>query len=587
MFYLLAILLFWPTGSWAVRVWFGVAWVLLAWVLMARTRTLRVTTAFRVFALAIPWSVAIGAISWWLTVSLAGLPSVSGVGGTVVVASIVEEVLKLAPLAAVALLAPGRARRFAVADWALAGFASGSAFELVEESVRRVHLMAGKHGILDICRYQSGYERLRCYDVPEFGVNPFGSGFAGDPPYAGHAVMTALVSVALGLAIRLVRGRLVGPVGRIVVWGLPAVVLAVVMVDHAGRNAGRSSGGWGSVQEAVPVGIRLFHTASGGGHGREALLFVLLCIGMVLDASAYRLGTMADVAPNAPAGALERGYGRVRGAVSGWSVPVHAQWLLASVLDLGYLVVRDLRDTVTVLLGGGQGAGDARSRRAQAAQTAREVQVLWEYQRAARAAVMRDLFDAGRAGRPRARLVVVALVTAGLVVVLVVTPWLARALEEAAGGGGFTWLAGVLEAIGDWWAELGVGWKMLAASAVVALAMLVPGVGLGTALAVGGTSWNMAARADDFADAVRDPRGAALRYLRDRGPVGVAVDAGLWLLPWGVGRATSTGLQTAAFQGARRSLRDHVGELPRVLDHPRAFSGPVVPLKEGELPAWL
>ncbi|MGL4745866.1 MAG: hypothetical protein ACRC35_14150, partial [Angustibacter sp.] len=227
--YLVGLVLFWPSVSWGVRVWFAVVWVVLCWALLARTRTLRVATVIRIFGAAIPWSVAVGALSWWVTTSAAGLGSPQTDGGQIVVASIAEEILKLGPLAAMAAFAPGRVRRFAVADWALVGLASGAGFEVVEESVRRVYLMTTRGGLLDFCQYRSGLERLECHDVALFGIWPFGGSAAGDPPYAGHAIMTALVAVGVGVAVRVVRGGLIPRVAAPVAAALPVLLLVVAM----------------------------------------------------------------------------------------------------------------------------------------------------------------------------------------------------------------------------------------------------------------------------------------------------------------------------------------------------------------------
>jgi RsiW-degrading membrane proteinase PrsW (M82 family) len=46
--------------------------------------------------------------------------------------------LKLLPLAVLALLAPGRVRRFGANDWLLCGLACGMGFHAAEDSTRQV-----------------------------------------------------------------------------------------------------------------------------------------------------------------------------------------------------------------------------------------------------------------------------------------------------------------------------------------------------------------------------------------------------------------------------------------------------------------
>lgn len=69
--------------------------------------------------------------------------AVGSAGPSVAIAAVMEESLKLVPLAIIAFLAPGRARRFAATDWALLGLASGMGFQAAEDMVRRVALRPG------------------------------------------------------------------------------------------------------------------------------------------------------------------------------------------------------------------------------------------------------------------------------------------------------------------------------------------------------------------------------------------------------------------------------------------------------------
>ena len=54
--------------------------------------------------------------------------AVGSASASVVIASLAEETLKLVPLAALGLLAPGRVRRLLASDWLVLGVACGAAF---------------------------------------------------------------------------------------------------------------------------------------------------------------------------------------------------------------------------------------------------------------------------------------------------------------------------------------------------------------------------------------------------------------------------------------------------------------------------
>lgn len=590
----------WPSVAWGVRVWIGIAWVALCWALLGRTRTLRIGSLFRILSLSVPWSFAIGALSLWLSSGPAGLDGPDETPAAVVIASIVEETLKLAPLALLALCAPGRVRRFAVADWALVGIVSGLSFELVEEALRRIYLMSAKPGIwdmLDFCRMgEEGAARLECWGAPTFGLNPFGTGVSdGVAPYAGHGILTGLVAVSVGLAVRIFRGRLLGASRWPVAIGLPAFAFALALVDHAARNGSKYER-FDQVDAGLPQVLSWFHLLSGAGHAREAALIGLLIAGMVLDASLYRLANLADVIPKRSVGVLERAY--IRARILATRLP-HSRvaWLAASIVDLAFMILRDLRDDAVLLLSPSAGA----TAKLRAARRVRDVRGLWDQQRAQREEVQRWAHDdPATGGRGSVRLWALGLTIVGFGLVLVVTPLLASSLDAALDPrADFDWLAGVLQAVGEWWNDLPIGWKV-AGAIVLGAAIIASGGTLGFALGVGGVAWTAMDRADDLGRFVEDPKGTLDSYLSQNSPGDVAVDVGLLALSFAGegaiaavgGKLAKTGLEAAGRTHLAKSLRDHVGELPRAIVSVdpellgRTYSGGGLPLKS-EVPHWL
>ncbi|PRY56105.1 protease prsW family protein [Knoellia remsis] len=593
---LLVAVVTWPTMRWSVRVWVGVMWVALCWGLIAHTKTLALRTLFRILALSVPWSFAIALLSGWLARGPGGLREANAVAGAVVVASIVEEILKLGPLALLALAAPGRVRRFTVADWALVGFMSGLAFQLLEEALRRVLLFGpGRKSITDVlCSFGDAEQRLDCYEIPSFGLNPFGTGFGGNPPYAGHAVYTGLIAVGIGLAVRVIRGRLVGVFGALIAGLVPVALFLLSVLDHAARN-GSLNETFDQIEDVVPRAVVWLHTATGGGHGREALLVALLVIGMVLDASLFRLANLADVLEDRPVGFLERRYLAVRRATAELG-SARVGWFLGSGVDVIFILARDLRDSVLLLFSPAPGP----SWRSRAARRVRDVRGLWEQQRRQREEVVRWAFDTPPHGRRLFRAVAALLTLVALALVFVATPLLTAALDiELNGPRPSPWLAGVLEALGEWWNDLPPGLKV-AGVVVLGAAVIASGGTLAFALGVGGAVWTALDRADDLGRFVDDPRGTMDEYLAQNSPSDVAVDAGLLVLSFmgegavaaAGGRAARAGLDAAEDAGLTRSLRDHIGELPRAIVSidpalgSRVYSGGGLPLRS-QLPEWL
>ena len=103
-----------PTLRTALGAWIGCLWLVVCWFALARAKTVSWALTSGVFATGMPLALLIGMVSLWVC-SAAGVTP-SDASASLVVASVVEEVLKLTPLAILALVAPGRVRRFLVSD---------------------------------------------------------------------------------------------------------------------------------------------------------------------------------------------------------------------------------------------------------------------------------------------------------------------------------------------------------------------------------------------------------------------------------------------------------------------------------------
>ena len=101
-----------------------------------------------------------------------------------------------------------------------------------------------------------------------FGPSPFSGSFEAALTYGGHAVVTGLVTVSIGLARHVWwrTGRLRASALRALVRGLCVVVppwfLWVAIVDHMGRNGSLETVAWWNTHGEAPLG-------GGGRHQRS------------------------------------------------------------------------------------------------------------------------------------------------------------------------------------------------------------------------------------------------------------------------------------------------------------------------------
>ncbi|GIQ63268.1 hypothetical protein PACILC2_18360 [Paenibacillus cisolokensis] len=114
---------------------------------------------------------------------------------TAVVTPIMEEMMKLLPLG-VFLFLSRRASTLSLADYALIGGATGAGFQWMEETVRRFVSGMFPYGmtLLD--------GQVLHWELYDWFPGYFESSFLPDKMSSGHAVLTALIALGAGFAIR-------------------------------------------------------------------------------------------------------------------------------------------------------------------------------------------------------------------------------------------------------------------------------------------------------------------------------------------------------------------------------------------------
>lgn len=282
----------------AIRPWFwgylGLALLFVA----ARTKTVSWRFVAAVFGTGCVLALPIG----WAEFRLADLLGleVEFADGAVLLAGPVEETLKLIPLAAVLLFARRRVRGFAVVDFLLLGYAAGLGFQVVEDGMRP--LVASQRTGVSLAELIPGWVPTASYGL-SWLPGAWQLRLDDHAYFAGHAVLSGLVAVAIGLAYRL--RRRFGPLVLLI----PIAMLAMVVVDHAMMNdvASRPFGDLPTPdfpdidRDRLPEGFDLPPLPSehevevpgwverswrlwGRGRFGAPLLTALLLVGMVLDA---------------------------------------------------------------------------------------------------------------------------------------------------------------------------------------------------------------------------------------------------------------------------------------------------------------
>ena len=532
-----------PTLRTALGAWIGCLWLVVCWFALARAKTVSWALTSGVFATGMPLALLIGTVSLWVC-SAAGVTP-SDTSASLVVASVVEEVLKLTPLAVLALVAPGRVRRFLVSDWIVLGVAAGAAFEAVEEVTRRIMLLTG-HGSSFLDRLlcpEGGVRQLKCNGASTYSLIPL-SGASGDVfVYAGHAVVTGLVAGAIGLGIALWRrGRVHRGGYRAALQGLGILVPSwtwwVAVVDHMGRNASDyvlwlQTGG-----EAPSWPIEVTASLTGYGHGRGGILLLMMALAWVIDSrtlwgGGYVSALESDNYGNrwGPwrwrvwAGVPRNAFGRflADGACLVSVVGIEWRWAWMTLMEAAAFREPRLLLTTPAKL------------------------------RIAREEAARAELDPAPEQWWRVRLAGLCAVAAGVLVIAMV-PGLTRSMADGLGEGQPYWLAGILDALGAAWESLSWEQKlglMLLAGAII----LLSGGTLGLAFEVGMGVATVFGAARGAAALMRDPRGTVARYLSTHTPAEIALDlAATALTTVGGGAASAMGGQMA--RGAYAATRE-------------------------------
>ena len=324
-----------PVARTVLGAWIGCFWIVAVCFWLARGKTVSWGMTSGFFALSMPWAGAVGWLSF--QVAAAARVPVSQTASQVVIAGVVEELAKLAPVCLVAVIAPGRVRRLLIQDWLVLGVACGAGFMAVEEVARRLTYVLGNTPGLQLSKAvcpEAPEGIIECIHAHTFSLWPFSDAFPGPVTYAGHAIVTGLVAVSIGLARHLWwRARhhhpAFGVALRCMALGLPLGVLWVAIVDHMATNSRSFNISWTSDEPVIkawgstngeapwPV-VGTTSSMAGSGQGRGWLLLVMLIVAVLLDARVMRLGGYARTLAG-PGAACGGGYwsGGVGGVVPG------------------------------------------------------------------------------------------------------------------------------------------------------------------------------------------------------------------------------------------------------------------------------
>ena len=532
-----------PTIRTALGAWIGCLWLVVCWFALARAKTVSWALTSGVFATGMPLALLIATVSLWVC-SAAGVAP-SDTAASLVVAPIVEEVLKLTPLAVLALAAPGRVRRFLVSDWIVLGVAVGAAFETVEEVSRRIALLTGRgSSLLDrlLCP-EGGVRQLKCNGASTYSLIPISGASGNIFVFAGHAFVTGLVAGAIGLGIALWRrgrGHRGGyrAVLQILAPVVPLWTWWVAVVDHMGRNDSDYVLWLHTGGDAPSWPVEVTASLTGYGHGRGAVLLLMLALAWVIDTRTLWGGGYVS--------ALESGNYRNRWGPWRWrvwaGVPRNAFGrFLADGACLVSVVGIEWRWAWMTLM------------EAAAFREPRLLLTTPAKLRIAREEAARAELDPAPEQWWRVRLGGLCAVGIG-VLVIAMAPDLTRSMADSLGEGQPYWLAQILDLLGAAWESLSWEQKlglMLLAGAII----LLSGGTLGLAFEVGMGVATVFGAARGAAAFMRDPQGTVTRYLSTHTPTEIALDLAMAALTTvGGGAASAMGGQAA--RGAYAATRE-------------------------------
>ena len=509
-----------PLARTVLGAWIGCFWIVAVCFWLARGKTVSWGMASSVFALSMPWAGAVGWLSF--QVAAAARVPVSQTASQVVIAGVVEELAKLAPICLVTVIAPGRVRRLLIQDWLVLGVACGAGFMAVEEVARRLTYVLGNTPGLQLSKAVCPEDPegiIECIHAHTFSLWPFADAFPGPVTYAGHAIVTGLVAVSIGLARHLWwRARhhhpAFGVALRCMALGLPLGVLWVAIVDHMATNSTTASTNWFTGERVVkawgatkgeapwPI-VGTTSSMAGSGQGRGWLLLVMLVVAILLDARVMRLGGYARTLAG-PGGGPGTPQGPPGGVAGRWGA-----------------------DVVEAAAAASAKAHRLRLALAQAATSRRPRLFLqaWAEHRIARDLAARRALDAGP-HRWATSALAAAAALAGAWIIYTVVPPLVTELNQRLNGLPTFWFAGILDMLAAVWESMSPTEKaalVLFGAAVVFLSGGTLGMAVNVGLGIA-TALDAARPASQL---VRDPWGATGHYLDTHNDLEIAADAGL------------------------------------------------------------
>ncbi|WP_343032876.1 polymorphic toxin type 30 domain-containing protein [Cytobacillus depressus] len=176
-----------------------------------------------------------------------------------VLTPIAEEVIKLIPLG-VYLFVSRRASSLSLTDFALIGAASGAGFQFFEETTRRI--ASGNHYGVTLF----GGKVLN-WDLFTLFPGYFEESFLPDKMTAGHSLLTAMIALGIGLALRYSHRF------KRYTYLFPLFLLFWSIFDHAIWNASYNAPKW----------LEGFHDLLGSGYASKPVFLLMLCAALFID----------------------------------------------------------------------------------------------------------------------------------------------------------------------------------------------------------------------------------------------------------------------------------------------------------------
>ncbi|MBW8351615.1 PrsW family intramembrane metalloprotease [Bacillus sp. IITD106] len=233
-------------------------YLILQFWLLCRSKTLS-WKHYTLFFLASGWlivplnSVIVLSITWFLG------GQASNVWSQAFLTPIAEEVLKLIPLA-VYLFFSRRASSLSLSDYALIGAASGAGFQFLEETTRR--LISGNHYGVTLL----GGKVLH-WDLFTLFPGYFEESIFPTQMTSGHALLTAMVTLGIGIAVRY-RHKFLN-----YSYILPGFLLFMAIFDHILWNASYQA----------PKLLQSIHKILGSGYAAKPLFLLMLTAALLID----------------------------------------------------------------------------------------------------------------------------------------------------------------------------------------------------------------------------------------------------------------------------------------------------------------